>query len=220
MPASRSRTSRLPTAAASGWDGSATGRTRMPSRPCAGAGRNPSPGRWPFERSSEGVRLVQRPIDELRDLRVGEAAVVAGSAALPPSAEIELTLTRSDGPVGLRLFNEAGEEVTIGADHVAFRGLHRQAALECRTGLPRRLSRPARGTGAMERRQAFLARHLRSFCDGSLRCRRRNGPDGTRLSHAPVRSRGASSVRQDGWRHRTALGAPEVDAVERQPWRM
>ena len=68
-----------------------------------------------LQRSSEGVRLVQRPIDELRDLRVGEAAVVAGSARLPPSAEIELTLARSDEPVGLRLFNEAGEEVTIGA---------------------------------------------------------------------------------------------------------
>jgi sucrose-6-phosphate hydrolase SacC (GH32 family) len=68
-----------------------------------------------LKRSSDGVRLVQRPIDELRDLRVGEAAVVAGSSALPPSAEIELTLTRSDGPVGLRIFNEAGEEVTIGA---------------------------------------------------------------------------------------------------------
>ena len=68
-----------------------------------------------LQESPEGVRLVQRPIDEVRDLRIGEAAVVAGSARLPPSAEIELTLTRSDEPVGLRLFNEAGEEVTIGA---------------------------------------------------------------------------------------------------------
>ena len=68
-----------------------------------------------LQRSSDGIRLVQRPIDELRDLRAGEAAAVAGSARLPPSAEIELTLARSDEPVGLRLFNEAGEEVTIGA---------------------------------------------------------------------------------------------------------
>jgi fructan beta-fructosidase len=67
-----------------------------------------------LRRGPEGIRLVQRPIDELSALRSGEAAVVAGDVALPASAEIELTLT-TDSLAGLRLFNAAGEEVTIGA---------------------------------------------------------------------------------------------------------
>jgi sucrose-6-phosphate hydrolase SacC (GH32 family) len=71
-----------------------------------------------LRRGTEGVRLAQAPIRELRALRASaEPRVVSGTAELPPSAEIELEVPREgSGEAGVRLANAAGEEVTIGVD--------------------------------------------------------------------------------------------------------
>ena len=54
-----------------------------------------------LRRLPEGVRLVQAPIAELRALRAApEPREVASGTALPPSAEIELEVRRSDGRRG------------------------------------------------------------------------------------------------------------------------
>jgi fructan beta-fructosidase len=67
-------------------------------------------------RRPEGIRLAQAPVAELRALRATPApTVVPATAALPPSAEIEVEVRRSEGgEAGLRLTSAAGEEVVIG----------------------------------------------------------------------------------------------------------
>jgi sucrose-6-phosphate hydrolase SacC (GH32 family) len=67
-------------------------------------------------RRPEGVRLIQTPIAELRGLRATPGpTVVPAAAALPPSAEIEVEVPRSEGgEAGLRLTSAAGEEVVVG----------------------------------------------------------------------------------------------------------
>jgi len=74
-----------------------------------------------LRRLPEGLRLAQAPVAELRTLRVtAEPRTVSARAPLPPSAEIEVEVARSDrGPAGLRLSNAAGEEVTLGVDGAA-----------------------------------------------------------------------------------------------------
>ncbi len=70
-----------------------------------------------LRRLPEGIRLVQRPVAELRALRTGAepARVGAAGADLPASAEMELTVTRgATGEAGIRLSNAGGEEVIVG----------------------------------------------------------------------------------------------------------
>jgi len=69
-----------------------------------------------LRRLPEGVRLVQAPIAELKRLRAtSDPTLLRDGAALPPSAEIELAVSRGDWrEAGLRLGNAAGEEVTLG----------------------------------------------------------------------------------------------------------
>ncbi len=63
-----------------------------------------------------GIRLVQRPIAELRSLRTSpDPVAVVESTMLPESAEIELEFERGSwNQAGIRLSNQAGEEVIVG----------------------------------------------------------------------------------------------------------
>jgi fructan beta-fructosidase len=74
------------------------------------------PRRLGLRRLSEGIRLVQAPIAEVQTLRAASApTLVRDSAALPPSAEFELSIPRGDwSEAGLRLSNAKGEVVTLG----------------------------------------------------------------------------------------------------------
>ncbi len=69
-----------------------------------------------LRRTPAGLRLVQRPVRELESLRMGGAPVpVATRTTLPAAAEITLDVSATGGEhVGLRLFNERGEEVLVG----------------------------------------------------------------------------------------------------------
>jgi fructan beta-fructosidase len=71
-----------------------------------------------LQRLPNGVRLVQKPIRELRALRESVApSAITGAMPLGPSVEIELELASGDWrQAGLRLFNVHGEAVTIGVD--------------------------------------------------------------------------------------------------------
>jgi fructan beta-fructosidase len=68
-------------------------------------------GRFP-----EGIRLLQAPIKEVKTLRAtSDPKLLQDSAALPASAEIELTVPRGEWrEAGLRLHNAKGEEVRLG----------------------------------------------------------------------------------------------------------
>jgi sucrose-6-phosphate hydrolase SacC (GH32 family) len=69
-----------------------------------------------LRRLPAGLRLVQEPVGELNALRTRAQPVrVSSAAVLPGSADIEIEIVRGSSPqAGLRLSNEAGEEVTIG----------------------------------------------------------------------------------------------------------
>jgi sucrose-6-phosphate hydrolase SacC (GH32 family) len=69
-----------------------------------------------LRRLSEGLRLVQSPVAELRALRTSpEPRLVAREAVLPGSADLELEIVRGSWKeAGLRLSNRAGEEVFVG----------------------------------------------------------------------------------------------------------
>jgi len=69
-----------------------------------------------LRRVPDGIRLVQSPIAELGALRAtSEPTLVTDSAALPPSAEFEMTVPRGVWrEAGLRFSNAKGEEVTLG----------------------------------------------------------------------------------------------------------
>jgi fructan beta-fructosidase len=64
----------------------------------------------------EGIRLVQSPVTEITTLRSNDAERIGpgASATLPPSADIELRVSRLEKPAGLRLFNSEGEELIVG----------------------------------------------------------------------------------------------------------
>jgi fructan beta-fructosidase len=67
-------------------------------------------------RFAEGFRLVQAPVAELDALRTAEPVPVGPGTRLPATADIEVLLSRGDGTEhGLRLFNDRGEEVIVGA---------------------------------------------------------------------------------------------------------
>lgn len=69
-----------------------------------------------LRRTPQGLRLVQRPVRELTDLRDGTPAVGVGPGTLlPAAADITLEIATGAEAAGLRLFNETGEEVVIGA---------------------------------------------------------------------------------------------------------
>jgi sucrose-6-phosphate hydrolase SacC (GH32 family) len=85
-----------------------------PTRPWRGA--LSIPRELSLRRGPDGLRLVQRPVGELNALREGNDPVTVGtSTALPASADIAFTVA-ADGtePSGIRLFNDAGEEVVVG----------------------------------------------------------------------------------------------------------
>jgi sucrose-6-phosphate hydrolase SacC (GH32 family) len=69
-----------------------------------------------LRRRPDGLRLVQRPVRELAVLRSGSRPLTVTTAtALPASADI--TFAAAIGgtePSGVRLFNDAGEEVVVG----------------------------------------------------------------------------------------------------------
>jgi sucrose-6-phosphate hydrolase SacC (GH32 family) len=69
-----------------------------------------------LRRLPEGLRLVQAPVAELNALRASAApGRVTREAVLPGSADIELEVVRGAWKeAGLRLTNDAGEEVVIG----------------------------------------------------------------------------------------------------------
>jgi sucrose-6-phosphate hydrolase SacC (GH32 family) len=69
-----------------------------------------------LRRLPEGLRLVQSPVAELASLRTKpEPTLVARSAPLPGSADIELEIVRGAwSEAGLRLSNDTGEEVVVG----------------------------------------------------------------------------------------------------------
>jgi sucrose-6-phosphate hydrolase SacC (GH32 family) len=85
-----------------------------PTRPWRGA--LSIPRELSLRREPEGLRLVQRPVRELAALREGrQASTVSASSPLPASADVTFTVAASgDAPAGIRLFNDAGEEVIIG----------------------------------------------------------------------------------------------------------
>jgi sucrose-6-phosphate hydrolase SacC (GH32 family) len=74
-----------------------------------------------LRRGPDGLRLVQAPVAELERLRTTpQPTAVAGSGALPPSAEIVLTVKPGDWQeAGVRLSNSAGEEVIVGVARAA-----------------------------------------------------------------------------------------------------
>ena len=76
------------------------------------------PGALALRRLPEGLRLVQSPVDELRTLRTRpEPLRVSREAALPGSADLALEVVRGAWKeAGVRLTNEAGEEVVIGVN--------------------------------------------------------------------------------------------------------
>jgi fructan beta-fructosidase len=69
-----------------------------------------------LRRLPEGIRLVQRPIAELKTLRTQPAPATIGAAAtIPGSADIEIDLARGSWrEAGFRLSNAAGEAVDVG----------------------------------------------------------------------------------------------------------
>jgi fructan beta-fructosidase len=69
-----------------------------------------------LRRLPDGIRLVQSPIAGLTALRERpEPSVVTGTMSLSGSNEIEVDISRGDwAQAGVRLFNAAGEAVTIG----------------------------------------------------------------------------------------------------------
>jgi fructan beta-fructosidase len=70
-----------------------------------------------LRRLSDGIRLVQGPIRELNSLREAARPSTIPSAGerLPPSADIDLEIPKGTWQeTGLRLFNDAGEEVIVG----------------------------------------------------------------------------------------------------------
>ena len=112
----RSPTSRRPMAAGSGWRGSATGSTPTRSRRSIWRGAQSVPRELALRRLPDGIRLVQRPVAELRSLRASaDPVAVVEPMALPESAEIELEFERGSwSQAGIRLSNQAGEEVIVG----------------------------------------------------------------------------------------------------------
>ena len=71
-----------------------------------------------LRRGPDGLRLVQSPIAELETLRLTpQPAAITGRTTLPPSAEIELRVVPGEWrETGIRLSNDAGEEVIVGID--------------------------------------------------------------------------------------------------------
>ena len=69
-----------------------------------------------LRRLPDGIRLVQRPVAEMRSLRTSpDPVAVVESMMLPESAEIELEFERGSwNQAGIRLSNRAGEEVIVG----------------------------------------------------------------------------------------------------------
>lgn len=79
------------------------------------------PRQLSLRRLPGGLRLVQRPIAELTSLRDGPEPIavkdVKDGMAIPGSFELQLDLANGGWPqAGIRLFNAAGEEVTIGVN--------------------------------------------------------------------------------------------------------
>lgn len=79
------------------------------------------PRRLSLRRTDEGLRLVQRLAVDLSSLAEPGRQVVdlaaADDHALPPSADATFTASDPDGGgLGLRLYNDVGEEVTISLD--------------------------------------------------------------------------------------------------------
>ncbi|BCS31020.1 hypothetical protein TBR22_A02190 [Luteitalea sp. TBR-22] len=75
------------------------------------------PRRLRLRRTPDGLRLVQQPAGGLSSLFEKDGArhqVLAQRAVLPEAADITFVVGRGDaGEIGLRLYNEAGEEVRI-----------------------------------------------------------------------------------------------------------
>jgi sucrose-6-phosphate hydrolase SacC (GH32 family) len=69
-----------------------------------------------LRRLPQGLRVIQRPVRELHALREGtQATRVDATTALPVAADVSFEVAPSGaGPAGVRLFNDAGEEVVIG----------------------------------------------------------------------------------------------------------
>jgi fructan beta-fructosidase len=97
-------------------------------------------------RFPEGLRLVQAPVAALDTLRTGAPVRLGPPASLPPSADIEVSLAGRDGAErGLRLFNDAGEEVIVGASRdELFVDRRRSRTAPFHTGYPERHAGPAR----------------------------------------------------------------------------
>ena len=69
-----------------------------------------------LRRLRDGLRLVQSPIAELSALRATKNGTeIGGRTTLPGATEIAFTVARGDWrEAGIRLFNDAGEEVVVG----------------------------------------------------------------------------------------------------------
>ena len=90
-----------------------------PTSPWRGA--QSIPRELSLRRTAAGLRLVQRPVRELTTLRDGAPRVGLGPATpLSPAAEITLEIAAGAGDAGLRLFNDAGEELVVGAGGTPF----------------------------------------------------------------------------------------------------
>jgi sucrose-6-phosphate hydrolase SacC (GH32 family) len=97
-----------------GWMGNWLYANEEPTSPWRGL--QSVPRALALRRLPEGLRLVQSPVAELASLRTKpEPTLVARSAPLPGSADIELEIVRGAwSEAGLRLSNDTGEEVVVG----------------------------------------------------------------------------------------------------------
>ena len=192
-PRSRSRTFPPPTAAASGWRGSATGRTPTRSRPTSGAARSRCRARSRCAACRDGVRLVQSPIAELTDAaRDGEPVAITGDMRLPGSAEIEVEVTRGDWRRPASGSSNAGRR---GGDRRRRRRSRSSCSSIAALAARRRFTRsiPAsRRPRPLARRPSLAARALRSIGGRGVRQRRRDGDHRARLSDASAGPRRAA----------------------------
>ena len=131
------------------------------------------PRRLMLRRTPEGLRLVQQPIERLTALVEGDATshrALVGAVPLPPTADFTFVVGPEDkDEIGVRLFNDAGEEVVVAVSadrrHLSIdrrrsrRGPSPEGYLERHVG-------PLRATGRIPVRVIFDRSVLEVFANG------------------------------------------------------